>query len=347
MFSFAYPLNLLYLLILPALFLVYVWSRYWRRKALSRFGRPEELKELMPTVSAYKAPVKITLELLALCMIIIAVARPWGGLKETSMEKSGIEVVIAVDASNSMMAPIDAEHPGSQRMRTAKLMLERLIDRLDNDRVGLVVYAGNAHTLIPVTSDFLSAKSFLNTIDPQQITSQGTNIAAAVQKSMISFGGKKDVGRAIILITDAEDLEDREQALKAVKEATKQNIQVDIIGVGSTSPVTIPTANGYFTDENGQVVKTALNENLAAELAKAGNGVYVNASSTDALTDLQRQLGQLQRKSLESSTLALHDELFYIFVWIALALLVVDVLILNRRISWLDRINFFKKEVKQ
>lgn len=347
MFTLGYPFNLLYLLLIPLCVLMYAWGRHWRRRALRRFGKARIINSLMPDVSPYKPPVKITLQMVALALIIVAFARPWGGLKESQYNKTGIEVVIAVDASNSMLAPIDAEHPGSQRMRTAKLLLERLIDRLDNDRVGLIVYAGNAHTLIPVTSDFLSAKSFLGTIDPQQISAQGTNISAALSEAANAFGTTKDVGRAVILITDAEELDDQEGAISAVKNLAKNKIQVDVVAVGSSQPVTIPTPSGPFTDENGQVVHTAVNEKLAADLAKAGNGVYVNASSPDALGDLQRQLDTLQKKSLEGSRMALHEELYFIFVWIALGLLIVDVLILDRSISWLDRINFFRKEAKK
>lgn len=347
MFTFGYPLNLLFLLLVPALLLIYVWSRYWRRKALEKFGKIKTILPLMPTVSPYKPPIKITLQLLALILIIICMARPWGGLKETNTEKTGIEVVIAVDASNSMLAPIDADHPGSQRMRTAKLMLERLIDRLDNDKVGLIVYAGNAHTLIPVTSDFLSAKSFLNTIDPQQISYQGTNIAAAITQAEASFSPMKGVGRAIILITDAEELENKDGAMKAVQNAAKNRIQVNVIGVGSSTPAQIMTENGPMTDEYGEPVKTALNESLATEMAKEGKGIYVNASSPDALSDLQNQLDKLQKTTLESSTLALHDELFYVFAWIALIILIIDVFVLDRRISWLDKITFFKKDDKK
>lgn len=347
MFTLGYPFNLLYLLLIPLCVLMYAWGRHWRRRALRRFGKARIINSLMPDVSPYKPPVKITLQMVALALIIVALARPWGGLKESQYNKTGIEVVIAVDASNSMLAPIDAEHPGSQRMRTAKLLLERLIDRLDNDRVGLIVYAGNAHTLIPVTSDFLSAKSFLGTIDPQQISAQGTNISAALSEAANAFGTTKDVGRAVILITDAEELDDQEGAISAVKNLAKNKIQVDVVAVGSSQPVTIPTPSGPFTDENGQVVHTAVNEKLAADLAKAGNGVYVNASSPDALGDLQRQLDTLQKKSLEGSRMALHEELYFIFVWIALGLLIVDVLILDRSISWLDRINFFRKEAKK
>ncbi len=302
----------------------------------------------MPTASPYKPPLKITLELLALALIIVGFARPWGGLKDESSHKEGIEVIIAVDASNSMLAPIDAEHPSSQRMRTAKLMLEKLINRLDNDRVGLIVYAGEAYTLIPLTTDFLSAKTFLNTIDPGQISNQGTNMTDAIEMASSSFSGTKGAGKAIILITDAEELEDVDAVKQAAANAAKSKIQVDVIGIGSAQPVAIPTGNGtYLADENGQEVRTALNEDLAASIAASGKGIYVNASAPDALNELEKQLSDLTKVTLEKNVYALHDELFAIFIWIALALLVLDIFMLDRRISWLDKINFFKKEVKQ
>lgn len=344
MFSFGYPYNLLFLLAVPALALVYVWSRHRRRKALRLFGRPESLAPLMPDTSPYKPPLKITLQLLALTLIGVALARPWGGLKAEAGARQGIEVVIAMDASNSMLAPISDSNPGSQRLRTAKLMLEKLISRLEQDRVGLVVYAADAHQLIPITSDYMSARSFLNAIDPQQVSNQGTNIADAVEKSAAAFSTQKGVGRAIILITDAEDLEDADGARRAVQQAAKSGIQVDVIGVGSTTPVPIPTPYGEMVDDGGQPVRTALNEDLAASLASAGKGIYVNASSPDALAELQKQLDTLGKSTLEANVYALHEELFGIFIWIALGLLLIDTLILDRRISWLENITFFTKE---
>ncbi len=348
MFSFAYPSHLLYLLLVPAFVMLYVWARYVRGKNIKKFGSNPVLKSLMPTVSAYKPPVKITVRMLALAMIILAFARPWGGLKDETSNKEGIEVVIAMDASNSMLAPIENDGVGSQRMRTAKSMLEKLINRLDNDRVGLIVYAGDAYTLIPVTSDYVSAKSFLNAIDPTQISNQGTNIASAIDMASNSFSDKEDVGRAIILITDAEELENPEGVKSAVDNASKNKIQVNVIGVGSTNPVMIPTGGGFsMVDSDGQIVKTALNEDLAASIAKDGKGIYVNASASNALNELSKQLDTLKKTSLEANVYALHDELFYIFVWCALAFLILDIFILDRKISWLDKITFFKKEEKR
>ena len=240
MFSFAYP-KILYLLVLVPLYVaLYVLARYSRRRNLKRFGKIAYLLPMMPEVSDYKGPLKICVQSLALAMLIVACARPWGGVRNQKTTKEGIEVVIAVDASNSMLASATDDDKGTSRMRTAKFTLEKLINRLDNDRVGLIVYANSAYTLIPVTNDYVSAKMFLNSIDPTQIKDQGTNISAAIDMAVNSFSDNKNVGKALILITDAEELEDKETVMTTAANAGKKGIQVDVVGIGSTTPVTVP-----------------------------------------------------------------------------------------------------------
>lgn len=348
MFSFAYPKILFLLLAVPLYLALYAMARYRRRKNLKSFGRLSSLMPLMPLVSDYKAPLKIAVQMLAFIFVVIALARPWGGIRDQKTSKEGIEVVIAVDASNSMLASATGDENGTSRMRTAKFTLEKLINRLDNDRVGLIVYAANAYTLIPVTNDYASAKMFLNSIDPKQIKDQGTNIAAAVDMAVNSYSDNKNVGKSLILITDAEELEDMEGVKNAVAQAAHHGVQVNVVGIGSSTPVTIPEGNGVMLDpETGGAVKTALNEDLAAEIAKAGKGIYVNASNRGALNELEGQLDTLKKSTLESSIYASHDELFPIFLWIAIALMVIDIFLLDRKIGWLDKITFFKKEEKK
>lgn len=348
MFSFAYT-NLLFLLLLIPLFVaLYAWARYARSKNLKKFGNKNFIAGLMPEVSPYKPPVKLTLEMLALGLVIIAFARPWGGIKDQKTTKEGIEVIIAMDASNSMLASSTESPDGPDRMRTAKLILEKLINRLDNDRVGLIMYAGSSYTLIPVTNDYVSAKMFLNSIDPSQVADQGTNITAALDMAEASFSEDKNIGKAVILITDAEELDDRESVMNAAKTAAKNGIQVDVVGVGSAVPVPI-VLNGspMLDDETGEPVRTALNEDLATDIAKAGKGIYVNASNKDALSELDKQLDTLKKSAFESSLYALHDELFPVFAWLALACIILNILILDRKIGWLDKFTFFKKEDKK
>lgn len=346
MFSFAYNYLLLLLLLVPAICLLYLWARYVRRRKLREFGKSGDLSALMPQASPYKPPLKIALALCALTLMILAAARPWGGLKDEKSTKEGIEVIIAVDASNSMLAPAGAEGEGVSRMRQGKLMLEKLINRLDNDRVGLIVFAGNAYTLIPVTGDYVSAKMFLNSIDPSQISNQGTNIGAAIELAERSFTDNKNIGKALIVITDAEELDDEEGVMTVAKQAAKKGIQLDVVGVGSPTPVKVPITSGqYLIDPTtGNPVETALNEDLAAKIAEQGKGIYVNAANRDALNELSKQLDTVKKTALETSFSALHDELFPVFLWIAFGLIIVNVLVLERKNGWLAKITFFKKE---
>lgn len=344
MFTFAYPGLLFLLLLVPAIILLYALARVMRKRRLSRFGNPGTLEKLMPDLSQYKPAVRLSVAAVALAAIIFALARPWGGVKNQETSREGIEIVIAVDASNSMLASATADENGPDRMRTAKLVLEKLINRLQNDRVGLIVYAGDAYTLIPVTNDYVSAKAFLNSIDPSLIPHQGTNIGAAIALAERSFSEKGDIGKAIILLTDAEELETPEGTISEVKQAAKRGIQTDVIGIGA-SPVTIPApGRGRMIDEDtGEVVRSALNEDLALEIAKAGKGIYVNATNDDAIDELSKQLGSLKKAAMESSFLVTHDELYYPFVILALVLLIIDFILTDKKNRWLDKINFFHK----
>lgn len=345
MFTFAYPGLLFLLFLIPGMVFLFLVSRYVRRRRLARLGNPSTLGALMPALSRYKPAVRLVAAMAALFGIIFALARPWGGVRSSESAREGIEIVIAVDASNSMLASATADEKGPDRMRMAKLVLEKLINRLSNDRVGLIAYAGDAYTLIPVTNDYVSAKAFLNSIDPSMITHQGTNIGAAVALAENSFSERSDVGKAIILLTDAEELEDSQGAIAMVSEAAKRGIQTDVIGIGS-SPVTIPDSyRGRMVDEEtGEVVRTALNEDLAIELAKAGDGIYVNAANDDAIDELTRRLSTLKRAAMESSFLVSHDELYFPFVILAIVMLVVDFVITDRQNRWLSRISFFSRE---
>lgn len=344
MFTFAYPGLLFLLLLIPAFAVIYWFSRYRRRVKIKKFGNPDSLSSLMPSLSPYKSNVRIVVALIGLFGIIFALARPWGGVKNQETSREGIEIVIAVDASNSMLASATGEENGPDRMRTAKLILEKLINRLSNDRVGLIAYAGDAYTLIPVTNDYVSAKAFLNSIDPTLIPHQGTNIGAAVSLAQRSFSENGDVGKAIILLTDAEELENQDGAIAEVRQAAKRGIQTDVIGIGST-PVTIPSSQQgrMIDDETGEVVRTALNENLALEIAGAGKGIYVNAANPDAIDELEKQLGGLKKAALESSFIVTHDELYYPFVILAIVMLLIDFILTDKKNRWLDKITFFGK----
>ena len=213
MFRFAHPTYLYLLLLVPVFILIYWLCQRKMKKNLKRFGDPELLKHLMPEVSLLRRNMKFTLLMMALALAVFMLARPQYGTRNEEVKRSGIEVVIAVDVSNSMLCR-DIQ---PSRLEKAKMIVSKLVDQFDNDRIGLVMFAGKALTLLPVTSDYVSAKMFLDQMSPSSVTTQGTSLAAAITQAQRGFTSAKNVGRALILITDAEDHEDG--AVEAAKEA--------------------------------------------------------------------------------------------------------------------------------
>jgi len=348
MFDFANP-HLLYLLLTcVAVAGLYVLARAARRRKLRRFGRPEVVEALMPEASRYKPAIKIVLEVLALAALVIVLARPRAGQKEQEARVDGIEVMIAFDVSNSMLASSSDDPAGISRLDRSRLVLEKLIDRLHNDKVGLVIFAGDAKTQLPLTTDFYSAKMYLNELQPGMIANQGTDISMAIDMAMNGFSADEDTRKAIILITDSEDHEG--EAIEAAKLAKENGIQVNVVGVGSAKGAPIPMSGrsgDYLRDMQGNVVTTTINEELGKQLAEAAVGVYVNAAASSALEDLESKLDSLEKSEFNRISYTAGAEQFPTFAWIALILLVVDVLVLERKIGWLTHINFFTKTDKK
>ncbi|MDE6344877.1 MAG: VWA domain-containing protein [Muribaculaceae bacterium] len=345
MFSFANP-GLLYLLLLvPVMVGLFLLARMARKRKLERYGNLSILAPLMPDASVYKPWIRLTLQLIALSALVIAVARPRFGEKEETERSEGIEVMIAMDVSRSMLASSSDDPSGVSRLERAKYILSRLIDKLGNDKVGLVVFAGEAYTQLPITTDFVSAKMYLNDITTDMVPSQGTAIGTAIGMAVNAFTPDPETGKAIIVITDGENHEGN--AVEMAQQAKSRGVQVDVIGIGSTkgAPIPINQSKGEFLkDYNGQVVTTALNENMAREIAAAGDGVYISGVSSSALNELTTQLDNLQKSELTHVTYKASAEQFPIFGWIALAFMVIDIFVLDRKISWLKSINFFTKE---
>ena len=238
MFSFANP-HLLYLLfLLPVVAGLYIIARIARRRKLMRYGRIATLTPLMPDASRYKPGIKLVLQLIAIAALVIVLARPRAGAKEEVSEVQGIEVMICLDVSNSMLASSTDDPRGVSRLQRAKLVLEKLIDKLDNDKVGLIVFAGDAYTQLPITSDFVSAKMFLNSISTEMVPTQGTAIGAAIQMAMNSFTPDEDMQRAIIVITDGEILGKPHSADEAVEMLRKLSGHSHTVMTGVTLATT-------------------------------------------------------------------------------------------------------------
>ncbi|MBO4722485.1 MAG: VWA domain-containing protein [Muribaculaceae bacterium] len=346
MFSFANPEFFWLLLLLPAIVGLFLLSRMARKRNLERFGKQEQLQELMPDVSSRKPVVRLVIILLLLTMVIVMLARPRAGsMEKVKGEVKGIEVVIAMDVSNSMNASSTSSQNGISRLQRSKMVMEKLIDHLRNDKVGLVVFAGKAMMQMPMTIDGASAKMFLNNISTDMIPLQGTNIGDAIDLAMHTFSQDEKVSRTIILITDAENFEG--DAEDAAKRAHKKNIQVNVIGIGDKD-VPIPTdeGDGWMRDDNGDIAMTSFSEEQAKNIAEAGGGIFVKGDATDAVNVLDDALKKLATNNMSQYTYSREDEQFPVFAWIALALLIASVLLLNRKNPWLAKKNFFKRKVK-
>ncbi len=340
MFDFAHPTYLYLLAAIPLFVLLFMAARISRRTKLRRFGRPDVVARQMPDTSRYTPAVKLTLQMIALAALVIVLARPRAGAKEEQETSAGIEVMIAFDVSNSMLASSTDRPDGVPRLDRARLLLEKLVDRLDNDKVGLVIFAGQSKMQLPLTSDFYTAKMYLNELNPGLITYQGTSIAEAIKMSMNGFSPAEDMHKAIILITDSEDHEG--EAIEAAKLAAENGIQIDVIGLGTEGGAILPG----FTDSQGQPVVTKLNENLARDIAAAGDGIYVNGASPAALSDLAAQLDKLQKSEFRTISYKAGAEQFPTFAAIALLFLLIDIFVVDRKISWLRGITFFTKDEK-
>ena len=338
MLRFEDPIYLWMLLIIPILVLMrfIVWRK--RKRNLRKFGDPSLLKEMMPDVSKYRPTIKFCLLLSAITILIFMIARPQVGSKISHEKREGIEVLIALDISNSMLAPDVIP----SRLEKSKLLIEDLVDHFTNDKVGLVVFAGDAFVQLPITNDYVSAKMFLQNINPSLITTQGTDLARAISLSQSCFTQREHIGRAIIVITDGEDHEGG--ALEAAREAYKKGINVFILGVGTSKGAPIPDGNGgYLKDNSGQTVLSALNEQMCQQVAKAGNGVYIHVDNTsDAQEKLNKELSKLQSGISDTVVYSEYNEQFQIFGIILLLLLIVETILLESRNPLFKQINLFR-----
>ena len=340
MFRFEDPAYLYLLALIPLFIAIRLWGMHKRKKNLAKFGDKELLKQLMPDVSAKRRELKFWLTMSALALIIVMLARPQMGSKISQEKRNGIEVIISMDISNSMKA----EDVVPSRLDKSKLLVENMVDKFTDDKVGLVVFAGDAFVQLPITSDYVSAKMFLQNTDPSLIASQGTDLAKAIQISTNSFTHKDKIGRAIIVITDGEDHEGG--VIEAAKAALKKGIRVFVLGVGSPNGTPIPDGKGgYMKDNTGQEVMSALNETMCKEVAQAGGGAYIHVDNSNvAQEQLNAELTKLQKGDMESVVYSEYDEQFQAVGLVVLLLLIIETLVLESKNPLLKRIKIFKNK---
>lgn len=340
MFRFENPEFLYLFIALPFLVALYVWLNIRKRNDVKKMGTLSLLKQMMPELSLKRSYLKFWIIVAALSVGIIMIARPQFGTKVETVNKKGIELVIAMDVSNSMLA----RDVSPDRLSRAKQILTRIIDDRKEDQVALIVFAGEAFVQMPMTSDSQSAKMFLSTIDPSLVPVQGTAIADAIGLGVNSFTSEKDVDKAMIIITDGEDHEGN--AMEAAQQASEKGIMVNVLGIGSPEGTPIPreeNSNDYKTDNDGNVVVSRLNEQMCKDIAQAGKGLYVQADNSNAaLRALEAELDKLQTKDSQSLSYSEYDEKFPIFAWILLILLIMEVLIYDKKNPLFKNIHLFK-----
>ncbi|MDR0872304.1 MAG: VWA domain-containing protein [Prevotellaceae bacterium] len=338
MFKFANPDYLYLLILIPILIILFIGVRIFRKRDIAKFGSAEMMKQLMPEVSAGRQQAKFYLLLAAVALTILMLARPQYGSKFEKVKQRNTEIMIALDISNSMMATDIAP----SRLEKSKQILSQLIDNLGDNRIGLVVFAGEAYIQLPITSDLASAKMFLASISPSLISQQGTAIGEAIDVSLRSFSSKKGVSRAIIVLTDGENHED--DAVKSAKKAAKQGIAVYVVGMGTTNGVPIPVENStdFKRDRDGKIVITKLNEAMCREIAEAGQGIYVRADNSNAAQKaVSKEIEKLSSTEMETKVFTDFNDHFPLLAWVVLVLLLAEFFILEKRNKLFIKYKFF------
>jgi Ca-activated chloride channel family protein len=347
MFRWAHPEHLYALAVIPVLLMFFLFARDGRSKRLARFGERKLVDRLIPFASANKPWLRMFLFLIALVSLALAWANPQFGSRLVEVKREGVDVIIALDVSNSMKA----EDIKPNRLERSKQLISRLIDRLENDRIGIVVFAGQAYVQLPITTDYAAAKLFLNSIDTDIIPTQGTAIGAALDLCQESFVGNDNKHKVIVLITDGENHED--DPVAAAKKAAEAGVIVHAIGMGSPDGVPVPIyRNGnpvdYLRDRDGNTVLTKLDELTLQQIAAEARGEYVRATnSDDGLNTVVNAIGKMEKKQFGTKQYSDYEDRFQILLAVAIALLVLESLLSDRRSERLHKLDLFGERKKQ
>lgn len=342
MLKFENPDILYGLLLIPLLTLLFFFFLRWRRRSLNKFGEMTVIAQLMPWISKGRVVLKFIVLMISLFFLIVGIANPQVGSKLVKAQRKGIDLMIALDVSNSMLAR-DIQ---PNRLEKSKQAISKLIDGLSSDRIGIIVFAGKAFVQLPITNDYSAAKLFLSTIKTDVVTVQGTAIGEAITLATNSFDDN-DHDKAIIVITDGENHED--DALEAAKIAAEKGIHVYTIGMGLTEGAPIPVYRGnsqigYKKDNQGNTIITQLDEVTLRQIASAGNGIYVRANNTKAgLNKVFEAIGKLEKKEYESIMFADYEDRFQYFIAVAILLLVIEFFIAERKSKFLSSFKLFEK----
>ena len=338
MFRFANPEYLYVLAAVPAAIVLYIVVALNRRRRLARFGNTETLRALMPDVARWRNNLKFCIFLAAFTLTVFAAARPQFGSKLREEKSRGIEMVLAIDVSNSMLA----EDFEPNRLERTKYAIDKLFDGLKQERVGVVVFAGEAVVQLPVTADYRMAKAFAKRISPSLISVQGTALGTALSTAIMSFGGESENSRAIIVVTDGETHDN--DALDIARQAAEAGIRIYTIGIGTPEGAPIRMNGDFIRDENNEMVVSKLDEKLLQQIASVTGGAYVRASKQSiGLEEIVTEINNMEQAELSTVKFEEYNEQFPYILWIALALLLFEVLILDRKNPLLARFDIFTR----
>lgn len=340
---FENPQYLYWLLVIPALVAVYILIRFWSKKQFMRFANIKLREFLVPNFSPARSNVKFVIFTTIITLLILGAANLQSGSKMEKAKREGIDMFLCLDISNSM----NAEDIEPNRLARSKQSINKLISKLGGDRIGIIVFAGNAYVQLPITTDYSAAKMFLSTVDTDLIPTQGTEIGRAIELAIKSFGESEN-SKAIVIISDGEDHENGD-AVKAAQEAAKLGIKIYTIGMGLDEGTPIPLYNqygkktGYKKDKEGNVVITKLDDNMLRQIAQIGDGIYVRASNSNVgLDKIYEDISKADKNEFESMVFTDYDDQFQWFVGAAIILLIIEILISSGKKAWETNFKFFE-----
>lgn len=333
------------LLIIPIILVLFLVLQLWKRKTQNKFANQAILKRLSPNKSLFKSILKIVVLCLAFASLTMALVNPKIGSKLETVKREGVDIVFAVDVSKSMLA----EDIAPNRIDKSKQLVTQIINNLASDRVGIIAYAGKAFPQLPITTDYGSAKMFLQNMNTDMMSSQGTAINEAIELAKTYYDDDQQTNRILVIISDGED--HSEAAARVAEEASEAGIRIFTIGVGSEKGGPIPIKrNGvilnYKKDRQGETVITKLNEETLKNIAKAANGVYINGNNTGKVVEeIRGILNKMDKTEFESKQFAAYESQFQWFLGFGILLLFIDIFLLERKTAWLKKLNLFNENL--
>ncbi len=343
MYQIEEPTYFIYLLLIPVLFTVFLLVFWWEKRTQKKFATEELLKKLSPEKSVFKPILKMIIFLIGLVFLIVSLTNPKMGTKIEIIKRQGVDIVFALDISKSMLA----EDISPNRLEKSKQIISKIIDKLGSDRIGIIIYAGNAFPLLPITTDHGAAKMFLQSANPNMVSSQGTAINEAIKLATTYYDNDEQTNRFLFVISDGED--HQEDASSAIAQATKDGIKTYTIGVGTEKGGPIPLKNkgvlqGYKKDSKGETVITKMNTKTLENIAEGGKGNYVLGNKTQQTVDyVEKLLVKAEKSEFESTQLSDYKDQFQWFIGFGLLFLVIDAFMFEKKTKWIQKLNLFNK----